>query len=35
VLRVSIGGTFTERRHVEALWTLLQRLAGEPGAGRA
>jgi aromatic-L-amino-acid decarboxylase len=28
VLRVSIGGTFTERRHVEALWALLQRLAG-------
>jgi aromatic-L-amino-acid decarboxylase len=28
VLRVSIGGTFTERRHVEALWSLLQRLAG-------
>jgi len=27
VLRVSIGGTFTERRHVEALWALLQRLA--------
>jgi aromatic-L-amino-acid/L-tryptophan decarboxylase len=26
VLRVSIGGTFTERRHVEALWALLQRL---------
>jgi aromatic-L-amino-acid/L-tryptophan decarboxylase len=28
VLRVAIGGTFTERRHVEALWTLLRRLAG-------
>jgi aromatic-L-amino-acid/L-tryptophan decarboxylase len=28
VLRVSIGATFTERRHVEALWSLLQRLAG-------
>jgi aromatic-L-amino-acid/L-tryptophan decarboxylase len=28
VLRVAIGGTFTERRHVEALWALLQRLAG-------
>jgi hypothetical protein len=28
VLRVSIGATFTERRHVEALWALLQRLAG-------
>jgi len=27
VLRVSIGATFTERRHVEALWALLQRLA--------
>jgi hypothetical protein len=26
-LRVSIGATFTERRHVEALWALLQRLA--------
>ena len=28
VLRVAIGGTFTERRHVEALWALLGRLAG-------
>ncbi len=28
VLRVAIGGTFTERRHVEALWALLRRLAG-------
>jgi aromatic-L-amino-acid decarboxylase len=28
VLRVSIGATFTERRHVEALWDLLRRLAG-------
>jgi aromatic-L-amino-acid/L-tryptophan decarboxylase len=28
VLRVSVGATFTERRHVEALWALLQRLAG-------
>jgi aromatic-L-amino-acid/L-tryptophan decarboxylase len=28
VLRVAIGGTFTERRHVEALWALLQRPAG-------
>jgi aromatic-L-amino-acid decarboxylase len=27
VLRVSIGATFTQRRHVEALWALLQRLA--------
>ncbi len=27
VLRVSIGATLTERRHVEALWALLQRLA--------
>ena len=27
VLRVSIGATFTERRHVEALWALLRRLA--------
>jgi aromatic-L-amino-acid/L-tryptophan decarboxylase len=27
VLRVSIGATLTERRHVESLWTLLQRLA--------
>lgn len=27
VLRVAIGGTFTGRRHVEALWTLLRRLA--------
>ena len=26
-LRVAIGGTFTERRHVESLWALLQRLA--------
>ena len=30
VLRVSIGATLTERRHVEALWALLQRLAS-PG----
>jgi aromatic-L-amino-acid decarboxylase len=28
VLRVAIGATLTERRHVEALWALLQRLAG-------
>ncbi|HEV7653791.1 MAG TPA: pyridoxal-dependent decarboxylase [Mycobacteriales bacterium] len=28
VLRVAIGATRTERRHVEALWALLQRLAG-------
>ena len=28
VIRVAIGGTRTERRHVEALWTLLQELAG-------
>jgi aromatic-L-amino-acid decarboxylase len=28
VLRVAIGATGTERRHVEALWALLQRLAG-------
>jgi aromatic-L-amino-acid/L-tryptophan decarboxylase len=28
VLRVSIGATLTERRHVEALWSLLRRLAG-------
>ena len=27
VLRLSIGGTFTERRHVQAVWALLQRLA--------
>jgi aromatic-L-amino-acid decarboxylase len=27
VLRVSIGATLTERRHVEALWALLQELA--------
>jgi aromatic-L-amino-acid decarboxylase len=31
VLRVSIGATLTQRRHVEALWALLQRLAGESG----
>ena len=28
VLRVSVGGTWTERRHVEALWLLLQQAAG-------
>jgi aromatic-L-amino-acid/L-tryptophan decarboxylase len=28
VLRVSIGAPLTERRHVQALWALLQRLAG-------
>jgi aromatic-L-amino-acid decarboxylase len=27
VLRLAVGGTFTERRHVEAVWTLLRRLA--------
>jgi aromatic-L-amino-acid decarboxylase len=27
VLRISIGATLTERRHVQALWTLLRRLA--------
>jgi aromatic-L-amino-acid decarboxylase len=26
-LRLAIGGTFTERRHVEAVWALLRRLA--------
>ena len=26
-LRLAVGGTFTERRHVEAVWTLLSRLA--------
>jgi aromatic-L-amino-acid decarboxylase len=31
VLRVSIGATFTERRHVEGLWALLQKLAQRPG----
>ena len=27
VIRVAIGGTWTERRHVEALWGLIQEMA--------
>ena len=29
VLRFSVGGRLTERRHVEAGWALVQRIAGE------
>jgi aromatic-L-amino-acid/L-tryptophan decarboxylase len=31
ILRVSVGAELTERRHVEALWTQLQRAAAAPG----
>ena len=33
VLRVAVGGTFTEARHVEHAWTVLDRAAAELAAG--
>jgi len=35
VLRLAVGATATERRHVEAVWALLSRLAGPSPGGSA
>ncbi len=32
-IRLAIGAVLTERRHVEATWRLLRKLAGEPAGG--